>query len=191
MLARDEFNVRISEAHAFAAWSISAKGASYDGRSAELRPRVLPWTYYELGWKPEEKLRGYGDLAALHLCIGTMKDLVCVRRAMLGSIGLRGATETGKRQGRLVLFEPWVSTGFRVTQRVSQGIVDEHDEMGWDLWVCIHAKRERMRQFGIVAYVPLEFDERVDAAVRENPDGVMSWIEEADVQPWEGVLSEK
>src|SRR5215471_2094838 len=139
MLARAEFDVRISEAHAFSAWSISAKGANYDGRSAELRPKVLPWTYYELGWQPEEKLRGYGDLAALHLCVGTMKEIVGLRRAMLGAIGLPVPTGTGKRDGRLVLFEPWISTGFRVPQVVSQGIVDEYDEMGWDLWVCIHA----------------------------------------------------
>ena len=187
MLPAAEFARRLREAHEFAALPMRALGKEYVGRTSELKPSVMPWTCHQLDWVPDARWSAHGKLAQLQSCAEQLRHVVARRRALLAARADRTFDATRTQGGRLLLFTPWCCMWNNVAIAVSEGILDDHDEMGWDLWLCIHVDRNEVaEEFGIVAWVPPEFAARVDAAVQTSVEEALSWIEERDIRPWEG-----
>src|SRR5262245_40129957 len=118
-----ELDRRIGEARSLCRRRLAEQGRAYTGRSPGLRPLSQPWEFVDR----ENHAR------TLHASWEVVEVLVAARR----EAGVFAADDAPEHDGRLACFRPLQTAWFELMMSLSNGILDAHDEIGWDLWVCI------------------------------------------------------
>jgi uncharacterized protein (TIGR02996 family) len=166
------FRLRLAETIAFCA------GRDLPLRSWDLDPRSLTGHLTNQEWPYSRDIDWPGMLV----------QLAIARRRLLEQSGKAPSRPaSGLANGRLLVFDPWVTIGIGWARTYSNGYFDSHDFPPWDTWVmqvpepspARRADPRRVTPHYLVAWVPAAYVTWAGAGVETSEEGSLQWLHQA------------
>ena len=162
----------------------SAENESYSLRTERLRPaQHLYEVFAGLSTHDENFKQDYiRRLEGLK----QITEYVIQKRSQLIMRTVLDKREQRSFAGKLLQYEPFISTGDGLSRAHSKGICDEFDEPGWDGWVRYVVCTDELQRWQagardigrvdfLLCWIPQHLVDRVDEAIDFNADLSLEW----------------